>query len=72
MEAHDLPPTPQRPAHDAAESERYVYCELPRCPKCEGLALKTTRSIKQDDDTRMQYVRCLDNKCKHAFRIIWE
>jgi len=52
---------------DAGEHVRYVLCSLPRCPKREGTDFKTTPSIDQGDDTRMQYVRCRNRVCGGRF-----
>ena len=35
------------PTDDAAEWDRYVFVERPRCPRCESTDLQTKRSIDQ-------------------------
>jgi len=57
---------------DAAEHERYVFRELVRCPACDGIKHRVYGHGKPQDGTKEQYARCLNPKCGHQFKIIWE
>ncbi len=48
-----------------------VMVPRPRCPRCQGTALKKYRSIRdQGDGTAVAWVRCRD--CNHRFKVIME
>ena len=55
---------------DAAERDRYVYVERPRCPRCTSPKLKTLRSEDQGDDSTMRTTVCRD--CRHKFYVVVE
>ncbi len=55
---------------DAAESDRYVYVERPRCPRCGSPELKQTRARDQGDGSTCRTMNCAS--CKHHFFIIEE
>lgn len=45
----------------------------PRCPRCQGVALRKYRSIAdQGDGTALAWVVCANEKCRHRFRILHE
>ncbi len=50
-----------------------VLVKRPRCPRCDGIALRKYRSIKeQGDGSALSWVVCANEKCKHRFRILHE
>lgn len=50
-----------------------VRVPRPRCPRCGGVALRKYRSlVDQGDGTATSWVRCLDQRCAHRFRIVAE
>jgi hypothetical protein len=55
---------------DAAESDRYVFIERARCPKCGSDDLHTTRGKNQGDGSTCTTTNC--RTCKHHFFIITE
>lgn len=57
---------------DPGEPERYVYCELPRCPKCGALEHRVYGHGHASDSVKEQYAQCLRSDCQHKFKIIWE
>jgi len=61
-------PTTNRP--EAAEQDRYVFLERPRCPKCGGADLQTIRSQRHPDGTVERRTQC--RLCFHRFFVVWE
>ena len=50
-----------------------VTCQRPRCPRCNGSALRKYRSIAdQGDGTSLSWIICANEKCRHRFRILLE
>jgi transposase-like protein len=62
--------TDDKPTIDPPPADKFVFCVLPRCPRCDSHSLKTTRSIDNGDGSRTHRKRCRD--CHHAFSVVWE
>jgi hypothetical protein len=64
----------QATSTDAAESLRYVFRELVRCPvqTCQSTRYHVYGHGETKDETKVQYAKCLNEQCNHKFKIIWE
>jgi hypothetical protein len=65
------------PPFDSDRSSRQrlntVTLTRPRCPRCNGIALKKYRSLRdQGDGTALAWVQCLARGCQHRFRLLME
>ena len=50
-----------------------ITLRRPRCPLCDGIALRKYRSITdQGDGSALAWVMCNNEQCKHRFRILLE
>jgi transcriptional regulator NrdR family protein len=47
-----------------------VFVDRPRCPSCDGIDLKTTKSIDQGDGSTLRRTRCRECGCK--FHVVVE
>ncbi len=57
-------------ATDAAETDRYVFIQRPRCPRCASPDLKTQKTIDNGDDSITRETKC--RECNHRFFIVVE
>lgn len=55
---------------DIDASDRIVFVERPRCPRCKATNAKTTRSNSNGDGSRTQRKRC--RVCDLAFVLVIE
>lgn len=55
---------------DPAESDRYVFIEKARCPKCGSPELKTTKTEKHGDDAVTRHTTC--RECSWKFFVVIE
>jgi hypothetical protein len=55
---------------DAAERDRYVFIERPRCPLCSSLRLKTDRTERHGDESVTRHTHCRD--CGAKFFVVVE
>jgi DNA-directed RNA polymerase subunit M/transcription elongation factor TFIIS len=55
---------------DAAERDRYVFVERPRCPICNSAKLRTVRTERHGDESVTRHTRCCD--CRAKFFVVVE
>jgi hypothetical protein len=61
-----LPPNPRHRLET-------ILVKRPRCPRCDGIALRKYRSVTdQGDGSALAWVRCANPECMHRFRIVLE
>jgi hypothetical protein len=50
-----------------------ILVKRPRCPRCDGTALRKYRSLAdQGDGSALSWVKCANPECMHRFRIVLE
>ena len=52
------------------EKPEYVFCELPRCPRCDSTDHQTQHTDTDPDGSKCQRRKC--RACGERFRVVWE